>query len=447
MTIVKGFNRSLGLAFRRGTVAMALAVATAFALVRPAAAIEIQSVTSPGGITAWLVEDYALPIISIAFSFLGGSTQDPPGKEGTSTLLAATLNEGAGDLDSQAFAAKLRDLSIDLLFDPGLDDFRGMLRTVTANSAEAFDLLRLSLTEPRFDAEPVERMRAEMVGYLRDQAGNPDRLADEALWAAAYPGHLYARPVDGTVETMAALGTEDIRTFLGKVLALDGLTIGVVGDIDAARLAGVLDEIFGALPAKADLTPVPDIAPVLNARVNVEMALPQTVIVAGGVGYSRHDPDFVAPMIADHIFGGATFSSRLFAELRSKRGLVYSPYSTNMQMARSGMEMIAAATRADRANETIQVLQDEAARYAAGGPTDAEIDVAKRFLIGNYALRFSDSLATAQALTAIQVDKLGIDYVDRRKGMIEAATADEVRAAARAIFGAGFSIVTVGVAN
>ncbi len=430
----------------RAVTAMALGLGLALAVARPAGAVDIQEVVSPGGIVAWLVEDHALPVIAMSYSFSGGSTQDAAGKEGTSLLVAATLNEGAGDLDSQAFAGRLQEESIDIGFDTSLDQFLGTFRTLTGRSDEAFDLLRLALNAPRFDAEPVERMRAELVGFLRSQETDPDAQADKALWAAAFPGHPYGRPVYGTAGTMAVLSADDLRDYQRRVLARDELYIAVVGDIDAATLAARLDEVFGGLPASGDLNPVPDAVAVGGVRVDIPMDLQQTVVVVAGNGIRRDNPDFMAPRIADHVFGGGGFSSRLFAELRDKRGLVYSPYSGAFQLDHAGLDVIYAATRADRAGETIAVIGEEVARYAAEGPTDAEIDAAKRYLIGNYALRFESSAGTASTLLAMQVDGLPADYINQRTALIESITPVQVREAASRLFGGGDRIVvTVGL--
>ena len=142
----------------------------------PARAVEVQRVVSPGAIEAWLVEDHSNPIISLSLAFRGAAALDPAGREGLAAMVAATIDEGAGDLESQAFRARMEDLSIRLSFDAGLDEFDGSLRTLTENRETAFDLLRLALTEPRFDDEPVERIRGQILAGLRQSIENPNDI-------------------------------------------------------------------------------------------------------------------------------------------------------------------------------------------------------------------------------------------------------------------------------
>ncbi len=410
----------------------------------PAGAVDIQEVTSPGGITAWLVEENTLPIIAITFAFAGGGTQDPEGKEGLSNLLTAMLDEGAGDIPSQQFQGLLDDLSIDLSFDSGLDEFYGTLRTLTVNRDEAFLLLRLAITEPRFDEEPIDRMKAALSANLRYELTQPNNIAGRALMEAAFPDHPYSRPTDGTLETLAGLTADDLRGYREKVFARDNLTVSVVGDIDAATLAVALDEIFGGLAETAQLVVVAEAPAVAGARIDIPMNLPQTVLSFAGSGVKRDDPDFIPVYLADHILGGGSFSSRLFQEVRDKRGLAYGVSTGLVALNHAGRDFGGTATRSDRADEALAVIEDVMRKYGVEGPTDEEVETAKRYLIGNYALRFTSSTRIARQLLGIQLDNLGIDYINRRNGLINGTTPDQVREAARRIFSGDLIVVRVG---
>ncbi|MCB1487213.1 MAG: insulinase family protein, partial [Bauldia sp.] len=211
----------------------------------PAAAnaVTIERVVSPKGIVAWLVEEDAIPLIAMSFAFQGGSTQDPDGKPGVANLMSGLLDEGAGPLDSEAFQKALDDDSIDLSFDAGRDTFSGSLRTLTENQDQAAHLLKLALTEPRFDEEPVERIRAQILAGLRADETDPGTLASRSLMASLFPGHPYGRPSDGTIETVSSITRDDLKDYFNKIIAKDNLAIAVVGAIDAESLATLLDEI------------------------------------------------------------------------------------------------------------------------------------------------------------------------------------------------------------
>jgi zinc protease len=408
------------------------------------AAVEIREVVSPGGITAWLVEDDTVPLIAMSFAFHGGSAQDPAGRQGVSNMLSGLLDEGAGELDSQAFQGRLDELSISLSYDSGKDAFYGTLRTLAVNRDEAFRLLRLSLNQPRFDDEPVERIRAQILTGIRANANDPEVVANDRWMEILFPDHPYGRPTEGTPETVAAITADDLRDYVAKNLARENLRISVVGAIDEATLAAALDDIFGPLPEKPDQVAVADVTPTAAARVDITMDVPQSVLRWGGTGPKRDDPDFIPVYIADYILGGGSFSSRLYREVREKRGLAYSVFTGLAPFEHSGLAFGGTATRADRAEEAMAIIEAEVRRFIEEGPTEEEVEKAKAYLIGSYALRFTSSGAIARQLLGIQMDNLGIDYINRRNEMIQAVTVDEVREAAKRLYAGGLVVVKVG---
>ncbi|HMN85823.1 MAG TPA: pitrilysin family protein [Bauldia sp.] len=399
-----------------------------------AGAMDIQRVVSPKGIVAWLVEENTVPIIAMEFAFMGGASQDPPGKAGVANLMSGLLDEGAGDLDSQAFQSALDEYSIGLSFDAGRDAFFGSMKTLAENRDEAVRLLRLAINSPRFDAEPVERIRAQIAAGIKGSERDPDTVAGNAIMAAAFPGHPYGLPKEGTLESLASITAADLKTFHDKTIARDNLKITVVGAIDAKTLAAVLDEVFGDLPVKANLVGVAETAPAGGAPVDVAMTIPQTVIQMVGRGLKRDDPDFIPASVAAYILGGGSFSSRLYDEIREKRGLAYSVYLGLVPLDHAGAYFVGTSTRADQASNVVGLIESEVKRFAEEGPTEKELADAKSYLIGSYPLRFDSSGDIASNLLGIQLDDLGIDYVDKRNDLIAAVTIDDVRRVAKRLF-------------
>lgn len=425
--------------------ALFLAIALSFVLmVSPARAIEIQRVVSPLGIEAWLVEEDTVPLVAMSFAFVGGAAQDPADRPGIANMLSGLLDEGAGDLDSEAFQATLNEYSIELSFDAGRDGFFGSLKTLVAHRDEAARLLKLALTEPRFDAEPVERIRGQILAGIRSSERDPDSTAGEALIEAAFPNHPYGRPIEGTRETVAAVTIDDLKTFHGKNIARDNLKIAVVGAIDAPSLALLLDEVFGALPVKANLDLVRDVELAAAERIDIAMNIPQTVLYFAGEGLVRSDPDFIPAAIATRILGGGSFSSRLYEEVREKRGLVYSVSLGLRAYDHAGITVGGTKTRADQADSVISLIEDEIDRFAAEGATEAELAEAKGYMIGSFALRFTTSTRIARQLLAIQLDGLGIDYIDRRNELIAAVTIDDIKRVTQRLFANDMIVVRVG---
>ncbi len=409
------------------------------------AASKIQRLVSPGGIEAWFVQDATVPMIAMEYAFAGGATQDPADKPGVATMVAGLLDEGAGELDSRVFRERMERRAIDLSFNATRDYFRGSLRLLSEHRDEAFDLLRLAVTQPRFDAVDVERIRAQVTSTLRRESSNPNSIASRKFMEIAYGDHPYGRPSNGTLESVPTINVADLKTYFGKVLAKDTLKIAVVGDIDPAALGALLDKAFGALPAKASLTPVADVvAAKPPKRELVPLDVPQTVVTFGGPGVKRNDPAFMAAYIANHILGGGTFSSRLYREVREKRGLAYSVYESLLWMPQSALFVGNTGTRADRAVQTVDAINAEIKLMAESGPTQQELDEAKSYLKGSQMLALDTSSKFASALLQYQLDDLGIDYIEKRNAIIDAVTLDDVRQASKRLWADGALTVIVG---
>lgn len=413
----------------------------------PAQAMQIQRVVSPGGIEAWLVEEHAVPLVTMTFSFPGGSAQDPAGKEGLANLMSTLFDEGADDLASAAFQEKLEDNAVRMSFHDSRDAMSGQLSTLTETREVAFELLRKALTRPRFEAEAVERMRRQAVAALRRAAKDPEEIAGDTFSRLSFPGHPYGRLTGGTEATLAAITPEDLKAQHRRMFARDGLKIAVVGAIDARSLGAALDQVFGALPARAELAPVAETAPRVGLRENVTLAIPQTIIRFGLPGLKRDDPDFIAAFVMNHILGGGSFSSWLYEEVREKRGLSYSVFSALAPYDRAGLIIGGAATRADRARESLDIIRAEIRRMAQTGPSAEELARAKAFITGSYALRFDTSDKIAGQLLAIQMDNLGIDYIERRNGLVEKVSLEDIRRVAKRLLSDEPTVVTVGPAS
>jgi zinc protease len=408
-------------------------------------AVAIERVVSPSGIEAWLVREPAVPIIALNFSFAGGASQDSKEKAGAASLTANMLDEGAGDLDSGAFHERLERRAIEMSFSVGRDFTYGSLRTIKENIGEATELLRLALNAPRFDAEPLERVRGQILSVLRRASTDPNSLASRRWWAAAYPGHPYGRESRGTPESVAGIAADDLRDFVRRVFTRDGLKIGIVGDIDAKAAGEMIDSIFGSLPAKGDLRPVPDVTMTgLGTRSIIDVDVPQAVVMFGAPGLARNDEDFMAGYIANHILGGGTFSSRLYNEVREKRGLAYGVSESLVWFKHSAVVIGGTQARADRTGEALSIIEQEVKRMGEAGPTEDELAKAKSYLKGSYILGLDTSTKIASQLIQIQNDNLGMDYMTRRDALIDAVTLDDVKRVSARLFSQGLLVTIAG---
>jgi zinc protease len=429
---------------------LALIVATGLAMAPLAstptlAAARIQHLVSPGGIEAWFVQDSTVPLIAMEYAFAGGASQDPPGKPGVASLVGDLLDEGSGDLDSKTFHERLDRRAIELSFSASRDHFRGSLRMLKDTKDEAFDLLRTSLTSPHFDPADVERIRSQVISNLQTESTSPTALAGRKFLETAFGDHPYGRPTDGSLESVPKIEIADLKNYVSHVLAKDTLRVAVVGDVDPDTLGKLLDKTFGSLPAKATLTPVPDVvAAKPPKRIFIPLDVPQTVVTFGGPGIGRHDPDFMAAYVVNHILGGGTLSSRLYHEVREKRGLAYSVYESLLWMEHSSLFIGNTGTRADRAGDTVEAITREVRRMGEDGPTQQELDEAKSYLKGSQMLALDTSSKLAQAMLQYQLDKLPIDYIEKRNSIVDAVTLDQAKAVAKRLWGQGLITVIVG---
>lgn len=412
------------------------------------AVVAIQEVKSASGVTAWLVEDYSVPLISIQFAFEGGSTQDPAGKDGLANLMTGLFDEGAGDLDSNAFQDKLDDAGAEMGFQSDPDAVYGSMRMLAEQKDAALSLLKLSIGQPRFDQAPLDRIRAQIVTGIKAAALDPSTKADIAFSKALYGGHPYARQEEGTPETLASITPADLKVLHQRIFARGRLKVGVVGAIDAKSLAKVLDDLFGGLPEQPALAAVADVRPQIGQQIRVDYNLPQTTMQLVYPAVPRKAPDFFAAYLMNHVLGGGTFSSRLFSEVREKRGLAYSVGSGISGREHADSLVIGTSTRSDRAAETLAVIKAEVQKMATTGPTADELAAAKKYLIGVYAISNLDSsMAVARTLVEIQRDDLPIDYMARRDALIDGVTLDQAKAAARKLLAPPPSVLLVGPAD
>lgn len=409
------------------------------------AEVQIQTVTSPGGITAWLAESHDIPFTALEIRFRGGTSLDDPAHRGAVNLMTALIEEGAGDLDAQGFAAARDGLAASYSFSADADTVGVSAQFLTENRDKAVDLLHLALTKPRFDADAVERVRGQVLANLASNVQDPDHIAGDALSALAFGEHPYATSGDGTEESVTALTRADVLAAFKAAIARDRIYVAAAGDITPADLGRMLDRLFDGLPAKG--APLPGRAPLnLTGGVTViDYPGPQSSVLFASAGIRRDDPDFFAATVLNEVLGGGGFSSRLMEEVREKRGLTYGISTALVGYDQAELLMGQARTGNEKTAQALQVIRDEYARIAKDGITDDELAKTKTYLTGSYPLRFDGNGANAAILVGMQMLGLPPDYPKTRNARIDAVTsADVARVAARLIKPDALRFVVVG---
>ena len=425
---------------------LAVALILSFIASLPARAeVQIQEVVSPGGITAWLVQEPSIPFTALELRFRGGASLDDPDTRGAINLMTGLLEEGAADLDARAFARTLEGLAASLDYDVGPDSLSVSARFLTENRDEAVALLRASLIEPRFDQDAIDRVREQVLTGLRSDAKDPGKIARETFNKMAFGAHPYGSNYRGTLESVAALTREDIVAAHGKVLARDRLYVGAVGDITPDELGVLLDTLLGALPATGAPQPGPADVTITGGYTVVDFNTPQSVAIFGQLGVEQDDPDFFAARVLNQILGAGGFESRLMTEVREKRGLTYGVYSFLLPRDHAATLQGQVASANDRVAEAVSVIRDEWARAATEGVTPDELTAAKTFVTGAYPLQFSGNGRIAGIMVGMQMLGLPIDYIATRNEKVDAVTLEDVnRVAAELLTPDALHFVVVG---
>ena len=398
-----------------------------------AGAVEVKEVTTPLGLKAWLVEDRSTPVVALSFSFAGGSASEPEYQKGVSELAAILLTDGAGSLNAQAFKQRQEDAAASVSFSASLDRLNGGLRVLSANRDEGFELLRLALTEARFDREMIDQRRAQVIGAINQATQRPASVAQRTLAATVFAGRPYARDTSGLRDSVQSLSVADIRSRGQSLLIRAGLTVTAVGDIAGPELARQLDKAFGSLPLGTTPQPLPEWTPTSKPRsVTVERAVPQSSILIAMPGIPRDDPDWYAYLVMSNILGGGQ-QSRLFSEVREKRGLAYSASAGIRSYRKAALLVISSGSANETVAETLRVIRAELVRMRTEGVSERELADSKTYLSGSLALSLDSSGAIAGLMHQLQLDGLPPDYLDKRPALIGAVKLEDAGRVARRV--------------
>lgn len=417
--------------------------ATSLADLPPRAAFAIPiRIIREGAVTAWLVEDASVPVVSLNWAWDGGAAFDPIGQEGQMALAVAMLSEGAGDLDNVAFADAARDAGVTVGFGVGRDSTSGSLRALSDALPEAIRLARLAMTSPRLAARDLDRVRARAIVGARQQLETPRGVANRAFWAAGFPTHPAGRTAGP--ESFAAIPAATLPEALGRQFRREGVLLAAAGAISEAGLREAIRALFGALPEGAPpaLPPMPALAQ-FGPNI-VDIPAPQSAVIFGQDAPLPTDPAWEPTQVALRILGGGGFSSRLMRLIREERGLTYGIGAGMDVLFRRGVIVGQASTDNRNAPEMLSLLRQSWLSMAQSGPTDAELSDAVDFLNGTLPLQFSDSRRIAGGLLSLMQNNRTPEWLAGRPARLSALTRADVAAAARRFGVSPLSVVVAG---
>lgn len=396
---------------------------------------DIKILKTPAGTPAWLVEDHNIPFVALELRFIGGTAIEPMEKRGVTQFMMGLLEEGSGDMDAQAFSIAKDDLAASFSYGSYADVLTVSAKFLTENQDQAIELLRQSLVDPRFDADAVERVRAQIESGIKSKAKDPSDIASAAFNAEAYPNHPYGSDDLGILETIASVTAADIRQAHTTGLTRNRVLVAAVGDITADELGVLVDRLLQDLPVAGDIEMPTYVADTLSAGVKViDFPTLQSTILFGHAGIPRKDDDFFAAYLLNHILGGSGFESRLMSEVREERGLTYGIGSFLASRKYGDLLMGQVATANNTVVETIDVITEEWRKIADQGVTQAELDAAKKYLTGAYPLRFDGNGPIANILAGMQFQGLSPDYIQTRNDRVNAVTMEDIQRVAQRLF-------------
>ena len=380
------------------------------------------------------MEEHSQPLISVNIAFKNsGTAYDPSGKDGRTALTTEMLAEGAGNMDSEAFAKALESHAVRLSFSADEDNFYSDLETLSEKKEQAFSYLGLALQNPRFDDDAFARKKRQTLSAIKQQQEKPNYRLSRAWHERIFGTHPYSKPELGTLETIEKLNKNDLKNFRKNYLTRENIIISVVGDITSAELSALLDKNLVDLPAtyKADVTLIDVILPKDSKQIILEQDIPQTIIRFGLEGLKRNDPDYITGFVMNYVLGSGTLTSRLNNEIREKRGLAYSSSSSLVPMQHAAVFAGGVATRNEKVEETLTVLKQTLSDFYLKGISEDELSDAKRFLTGSFVVKFDSNSSIVSFLTVMQLYNLGIDYMDKRNSLINEVTVEQINAMAK----------------
>jgi len=390
-------------------------------------ATAITEIKAFDGIKVWLVEEHSIPFVTLEIRFKGGATLDRVGKRGSVYFMSALLNEGADDLDASAFAMEMERLAVELDFNVYQDSLSISFKFLTENKNDSINLLKKALTKPRFDQEPIERVRDQVLSILKSNAKDPRKIASKVFFENVFGSHPYGSMKDGNLQSVLSLNREDIFNAYHDVFNRNQIFISAVGDITPKELRDLLNEIVEEIPAYPVKITDQAIYKLPGGNTVIDFDTPQSVTIFGHGGIKRTDKDFFAAYVLTHILGGSGFGSRLMTELREKNGLTYGVSAYLASWEKADLILGQFASSNNTVMEAISIVRKEWAALAERGVTADELQDAKTFLTGAYPLRFDGNSRIARILVGMQSQGLPIDYIRTRNAKVNSVTIEDIK--------------------
>jgi zinc protease len=400
----------------------------------------------PNGIRLLVAERPAIPIVVVRVSIRAGSAFDPPDAGGLANLTADLLTRGTAKRAAPELDRAIEFVGGSLETDAGRDTATVSLAVLKKDLDLGLDLLAEVLLQPAFPEDELKRRATDIQAAIQRSEENPESVAGRELARVLYPGHPYARPTSGTVESVGRLRREQVVGFHRARYRPDAAAIAVVGDVTVQGIREALLRRLGGWTAPSAPLPVISMAPSsppVESRT-ITRQLTQATVYLGRPAVRQDHPDYFPLLVANYVLGGGS-ASRLYTHVREERGLAYAVYGSLLPGRYGAAYVVSLQTRIEAVAEATRVVKQEMARMGREPVADRELALAKAYLIGSFPLRLDTSAKVAGLLIGIEENGLGLDYPDRFKTEVAKVTvADVQRVAKRYLDPTSFSSVMVG---
>ncbi|WP_097306606.1 M16 family metallopeptidase [Pseudomonas chlororaphis] len=390
--------------------------------------LDIKTWSTAEGAKVLFVEAHELPMFDMRLTFAAGSSQDGDAP-GLAMLTNAMLNEGVAGKDVGAIAEGFEGLGADFGNGAYKDMAIASLRSLSApdKRTPALQLFAEVVGKPTFPADSLARIKNQVLAGFEYQKQNPGKLASLELMNRLYGSHPYAHSSDGTAQSVPPISLAQLRAFHAKAYAAGNVVIALVGDLSRSDAEAIAAQISAALPKGPALAKIPQPTEPQASIGHIEYPSSQTSLLLAQLGIDRDDPDYAALSLGNQILGGGGFGTRLMSEVREKRGLTYGVYSGFSPMQARGPFMINLQTRAEMSEGTLKLVQDVLADYLKTGPTQKELDDAKRELAGSFPLSTASNADIVGQLGAIGFYNLPLSYLEDFMQQSQSLTVEQVR--------------------
>jgi len=402
----------------------------------PAQAIlPIQHWQAASGARVYFVENHDLPMLDVSVEFPAGAGFDQPAKSGVASMTQRLLKSGAEGMSEDEIARRLADIGAQL--GGRFDADRAGLSVRTLSSArerkQATDILARSLRAPSFPGEVLEREKVRLIGALKEADTKPDTIVSRTFYRLAFREHPYALRSSGEIQSVEGITREDLLAFHRRHYAARLSVVALIGDITRAEAEAIAEELTRGLPKAGGEAPaLPPVARLeRGATSRVEHHAAQAHILIGAPGVARGDPDYIALYVGNFVLGGGGFTSRIYDEIRQKRGLAYSAVSYFYPLQREGPFLISMQTRRDQAGQALEVARATLAEFVKSGPTAEELEAAKRNIVDGFPLRIDSNRKIHEHLAMIGFYRLPLTYLEDFVQRVERVSAADIRDAFR----------------